>query len=84
MVKVNWSFTWILVPTGHVGAEVVDELTLLLKSHQFLLVLVPNIFTIGRVECCKEQQQHHTAMNMVTICELVLLVRAIHKLHVTH
>ena len=45
MTKVNRSFLWLLVTMSHAGAEVADEMALLLKLGQFLLVLVTDIPT---------------------------------------
>lgn len=51
MIKINGSFIGLLVSSHHVNTKIFNQLALFLKSYQLLLVLAPNIFAIGWVEC---------------------------------
>lgn len=67
MVKIDGSISRLFVSSHHVITEVFNQLALLLKSHQLLLVLVPNIITIGWVECCKIRSQVRTKFQKVDL-----------------
>ena len=53
MSKVKRSINWFSVPSSHDCAEITNQLAVLFKTSQFLLVLISNVAPRLFVVCCK-------------------------------